>query len=117
MTSNTLGTGDYFTVDFGDWTVDPAAIEGLLIWKYKVGSNIYWVPASATLVSGNVYKIPVFQNYTMPSGQLIQVKVLQDLPDSYSGLYFTQHQFNYLTIKAYNAANTLLEHQYIRLWI
>ena len=66
------------------------------------------MPASATLVSGNIYKIPVYLNYTMPAGQLIQVKVFQDLADSYSGVYFTQHQFNYLTIKAYNAANTLL---------
>ena len=24
LTTNTLGTGDYFTVDFGNWTIDPA---------------------------------------------------------------------------------------------
>lgn len=53
----------------------------------------------------------------MTAGQLISVKVTQELSDAYEGVYFTQQQFNYLTIMAYNAANTLLEHQYVRLWI
>lgn len=117
LTSNTLSNGDYVQVDFGNWTIDPASIEGRLIWKYKVGSNIYWVPAAATLVSGNIYKIPVYQNYSMTAGQLISVKVFQELPDAYQGVYFTQQQFNYLIIKAYNSAGTVLEHQYVRLWI
>jgi hypothetical protein len=33
------------------------------------------------------------------------------------GAYFPQHQFNYLTIKSYNAVGTLLEHQYVRTWL
>ena len=104
-------------VDFGNWTIDPASVEGRVIWKYKVGNNIYWVPTAATLVSGNIYKIPVFQNYSMTAGQLISVKVFQELPDAYQGVFFTQQQFNYLTIKAYNSGGTILEHQYVRLWI
>jgi hypothetical protein len=39
------------------------------------------------------------------------------LPDAYQGVYFTQSQFNYLSVKAYSAANALLEHQYVRTWI
>lgn len=104
-------------IDFGNWTIDQAAIEGRLLWKYKVGSNIYWVPATVTQLTGNQYKIPVYLNYTMPANQLIAVKVVQELPDAFIGVYFTQIQFNYLSVKAYNAAGTLQEHQYIRLWI
>lgn len=116
LNTNTLGTGDYVTVDFGNWTIDPS-LEGRTIWKYKVGSNIYWVPADVTLVSGNIYKIPVYTGFSMTTGQVITVRVYNELPDAFNGIYFPNHQWNYLVIKAYNSANTLLQHQYTRIWI
>lgn len=72
-----MSTGDYVTVNFGNWTIDPAVTEGRVIWKYKVGNNIYWVPSAVTQVSGNIYKIPVYLNYSMPINQIIAVKVFQ----------------------------------------
>lgn len=117
LASHTLGNGDYVTVYFGNWTIDPALTEGKTIWKYKVGNNIYWVPTAVTIVSGNTFKIPVNQNYSMTVGQQISVKVFHELPDAYNGAYFSETQWSYLKIEAYNSANTRLEHQYIRLWI
>ena len=44
LQTNTLtGSGSYFTIDFGDWTIDPAT-NGFTFWRYKVGSNVNWVP-------------------------------------------------------------------------
>ena len=60
LSTYTLTTNYYVELDFGNWTVDPATNEGKIVWKYKVGSNIYWVPTEATKVSGNTYKVPVY---------------------------------------------------------
>lgn len=117
LTSNTLVTGNYIQVNFGNWTIDGAITEGKVIWKYQVGSNIYWVPAAATQVSANKYRVFVNQNYSMTAGQLITVWVYQQLPDAYNGIYFPNIQWNYLAIKAYNTGGTVLEHQYARYWI
>lgn len=69
LDSNTLTSGDYVEIDFGNWTIDPADTEGRTIWKYKVGSNIYWVPATVENPSDNIYQIYVEQNYSMTVNQ------------------------------------------------
>jgi len=64
LKSNSLVVGDYIQIDFGSWVLD-VATAGQQIFKYQVSGNDYWVPSAATLVSGNVYKIPVYLNYSM----------------------------------------------------
>lgn len=69
LASHTLTNGGYVEIDFGNWTIDPAEDEGRTIWKYKVGSNIYWVPSEVTNPSGNVYRVHVYENYSMTANQ------------------------------------------------
>jgi hypothetical protein len=91
LASNSLGANQYVTVDFGTWTID-AATSGNVICKYKVGSNLYWVPAVFTLVSGNIYKIGVYSNqstYSMPAGSKIIVRIDHINPDAYHGVLIT----------------------------
>lgn len=117
LQSHTLYSGYYLLLNLGNWTVDTAANEGKVIWKYQVGNNIYWVPTEVTDQSNNQFKIPVNSNYSMTAGQDIKIRIYHLLPDSDDGVFFTEHQWNELSIEAYNSANTLLEHQYARLWI
>ena len=117
LASHSLSSGSYIALDLGNWTVDPAATEGEMIWKYQVGNNIYWVPSTVTNPSGNIFHIPVNSNYTMPTNQDIKIRIYHLLPDSDDGVFFPEHQWNYLSIEAYNSANTRLEHQYARVWI
>lgn len=53
----------------------------------------------------------------MTVNQDITIRVYHLLPDSDDGVYFTEDQWNYLTIEAYNSGDTVLEHQYTRVWI
>ena len=64
LRTNSLVVGDYIQIDFGNWVIDVAS-SGQQIFKYQVSGNDYWVPSAATLVSGNIYKIPVYLNYSM----------------------------------------------------
>ena len=117
LDTHSLTSGSYVLIDFGNWTIDPATTEGRIIWKYKVNNNIYWVDTTVTNVADNIYKIPVYDNYTMFHSQSIKIKVFHELPDSDNGVFFPEHQWNYLTIEAYNSGDTILEHQYKRIWI
>ena len=98
MKSHHLYANYYVLIDLGNWTIDPALIEGRAIWKYRVNSNIYWVDTFATNTAANVYKIPVNSNYTMYAGQKIEVKVYHELPDQHNGVYFPNNQWNAVSI-------------------
>ena len=117
LSTYTLTNGYYVELDFGNWTVDPATTEGKIVWKYKVGSNIYWVPTEVTNAGGNVYKIPVYDNYSMTAGQDITIRVYHLLPDSDDGVYFPNDQWNYMTLHAYDSSDSILEHEFLRVWI
>lgn len=67
LRSNTLVNGDYLLVNFGNWVID-LATSGAQIFKYRLSGTIYWVPSQAIKMSGNTYKIPVYNNYSMNSG-------------------------------------------------
>lgn len=112
LRSHTLVNGDYLLLNLGNWTVDTTLNEnGATIWKYKVGSSPYWVPTAATKVAGsipNLYKLPVYQNYSMTVNQVITIKVSHILPDNYQGVRITDKTWNLLTVEAYNSANTRL---------
>jgi hypothetical protein len=66
LTLNTLTSANsaYIQVDLGNWVLDTAA-SGQQIFKYQLSGTNYWVPSAATLVSGNIYKVPVYNNYSM----------------------------------------------------
>ena len=117
LASHTLTSGSYIALDLDQWTVDPAATEGKMIWKYQVGNNIYWVPTEVTNPSGNVFHIPVYSNYSMTHGQDIKIRIYHLLPDQHDGVYFPADQWNHPKIYAYNSANTILEHQYAHVWV
>lgn len=71
--------------------MDQASV-GSIICKYNVGSNVYWVPAILTLVSGNVYQMGVYSNvstYSMTQNQLITFWIDQVNPDAYHGIFVT----------------------------
>ena len=89
----TLSNGDHIEVDFGNWVLDTGAT-GVQVFKYKIAGNIYWVPSSATHVSGNRYKIPVYNNYSMTTGNLITLWVDTFAPTSYYGAEVSSDQWN-----------------------
>ena len=84
LKSHTLTNGDHIEVDFGNWVLDTAQT-GVQVFKYKIAGNIYWVPSSSTLVSGNRYKIPVYKNYSMTANSAVTLWVDTFAPDSYYG--------------------------------
>ena len=94
LQSHTLTSGNYLLLNLGNWTVDTAQNEGIVVWKYKVGNNIYWVPTEVTDQSNNIFKIPVYSNYSMTAGQDIVIRIYHLLPDSDDGVFFTEHQWN-----------------------
>lgn len=114
LNTNTLTNGDYLHVDFGNWVLDPAAT-GIQVFKYQVSGSIYWVPSTATLVSGNIYKVPVYLNYSMVSGTTITLWVDTFAPDAYYGAKIPAIQWNGFKVYAYKSA-ALVEQQVFRVW-
>lgn len=107
LRSNTLVNGDYLQIDFGNWIIDPATL-GAPVFKYQISGNIYWVPSQASLVSGNIWKIPVYLNYSMVSGNVITLMVDSFCPTSYSGASVPNTQWNDFKIYAYSSTNVLV---------
>jgi hypothetical protein len=114
LKTNTLVSGDYLVVDFGNWVLD-AATAGVRIFKYQLAGAIYWVPSSATLVSGNIYNVPVYLNYSMTAGVTITLNVDTLAPSSYYGAMNNAIQWNSFKIYAYKSS-TLVEQQITRIW-
>ena len=73
------------------------------------------MPSSATHVSGNRYKVPVYQNYSMTAGSVITVWVDTLAPDSYYGARVPSSQWNDIKIYAYQGS-TLREQKVHRVW-
>ena len=42
------GTSDYIYLNLGNWTLGTPTSEGKILWRYKVGSWVYWVPVNVT---------------------------------------------------------------------
>lgn len=119
MVSNTLSTNQYITIDFADWSINPAT-QGDIICNYQVGTNYYWVPAVLEYVSDNIYKFGVYNNqsiYAIPYGQLITLRIDHLNPDAYHGVLITGTQWNYLKITAHASDQSILEHQYAEVWV
>jgi hypothetical protein len=115
LSTYSLLTGDYVTLDLGNWTVGTASPEGSVTWKYKVGNWVYWVPTAVT-VSGSIVTIPVYANYSMTPGNLIQVSVSHIMPTDFNGIKVTNSQWNYFTLKAVKSS-AVVEHQYVNVWV
>lgn len=103
LKTNTLSSGDYLQIDFGNWIIDTAAA-GSQVFKYQLSGNNYWVPADATLVSGNIYKVPVYYNYSMTAGTQITLWVDTFVPTSYYGARVNSIQWNTFRIFAFKSA-------------
>jgi len=114
LNTNTLTNGDYLQVDFGNWIIDPASA-GVQLFKYQVSGSIYWVPSTATLISGNIYNFPVYNNYSMVAGTTITLRVDTLAPDAYYGAQTQQTQWNNFKIYAYKSS-ALVEQQVFRIW-
>lgn len=116
LTSHSLysNTGDYIQIDFGNWVID-VATTGSQIFKYQVSGTNYWVPSLATLVSGNIYKLPVYSNYSMLSGYQITLRVDTLAPTSYYGAMSPSTKWNTFKIYAYKSG-TLVEQSITRIW-
>ena len=110
----TLYNGDYLEVDFGDWVLDTAAT-GVQVFKYQVSGSIYWTPSTATLVSGNRYRVLVYSNYSMNAGTTITLWVDTFAPDAYYGAKAPSMQWNNFKIYAYRSG-TWREHKVFRVW-
>jgi hypothetical protein len=85
-------------LDLGNWTVDEANNEGKIVWKYQIGNSIEWIPSLATKLQNNVYKVPVYENYSMTVNTDITLRIFHLLPDNHDGVFFPEHQWNYLKI-------------------
>ena len=109
-----MTNGDYLEVDFGNWVLDTATA-GVKVFKYKIAGNIYWVPSTATHVSGNKYKLPVYLNYSMTAGSVITIWVDTFAPDTYYGAQVSVTQWNDFKIYAYKGS-TLMEQKVFRIW-
>lgn len=107
LRSNSLVNGDYLRVNFGAWVLDSAS-SGVQVFKYQLSGNKYWVPSAGTLVTGNTYQIPVYNNYSMPAGTPITLWVDTFAPSSYYGANIPSHQWNFFKIEAYRSG-TLVE--------
>jgi len=114
LNTHSLTNGDYLQIDFGNWVLDPAAT-GIQVFKYQFSGSIYWVPAAATKVSGNIYKIPVYNNYSMNAGVTITIWVDTFSPDTYYGAMNNANRWNTFKIYAYHSA-VLVEQAITRIW-
>jgi hypothetical protein len=114
LNTNTLNNGDYLQIDFGNWVLGTAST-GIQQFKYQVSGSIYWVPSTGSLISGNIYKVPVYSNYSMVAGTTITLQVNTFAPDSYYGAQSQQSQWNGFKIYAYKSS-TLVEQQVFRVW-
>ena len=114
LKTHTLVNGDSLEIDFGNWVLDTATT-GVQVFKYQVAGSIYWVPSSATVVSGNRFKIPVYENYSMNAGSVITIWVDTFAPDTYYGARIPNTQWNDLKIFAYKGS-TLREQKVHRVW-
>lgn len=114
LNTHTLTNGDYLHVDFGNWVLDTAS-SGVQIFKYRLANTIYWVPAAATLVSGNIYKVPVYLNYSMTAGTQITLWVDTFAPTLYYGAKVNSNQWNTFKIYAYHSS-VLVEQNVFRIW-
>jgi hypothetical protein len=114
LNTHTLTNGDYLVVDFGNWVLDTAT-SGVQVFKYQISGNIYWVPSAATLVSGNIYNVPVYSNYSMTAGTPITLNVDTLVPTSYYGAMDNNIQWNNFKIYAYHSS-TLVEQSITRIW-
>lgn len=116
LRSNTLvsASSDYIQIDFGNWAIDPATT-GTQIFKYKLSGAIYWVPSAATLVSGNIYKVPVYNNYSMSAGTQITLWVDTFAPTTYYGALNSALMWNTFKIYAYKSGS-LVEQAITRIW-
>jgi hypothetical protein len=114
LNTNNLLTGDYILVDFGSWVLDPATT-GVQVFKYQLSGNTYWVPSSATLVSGNIYKVPVYNNYSMSAGTNILLWVDTFAPTNYYGAMVGSTQWNTFKIYAYKSGS-LVEQNVYKIW-
>jgi hypothetical protein len=103
LNTHTLTNGDYLQVDFGSWVLDPATT-GVQAFKYQLSGTNYWVPSQATLVSGNIYKIPVYSNYSMNAGTQTTLWVDTFAPTTYYGAKSNSIQWNSFKIYAYHSA-------------
>lgn len=108
------GTNDYIYLNLGNWTLGTPTAEGKIIWRYKVGNWVYWVPVTITQ-TGTWVKVPVYSNYTMATGSLVSLYITGVLMSDYAGLKVTGTQFNYFTIQAWKNG-VLVEQQNIKVW-
>lgn len=109
LTSQTLVNGDYLLLNLGNWTVDTVSTTpGKITWRYKVGSNYYWIPISAQLTptgtSLNLWKLPVYSNYSMTNNTLITLSIIHIYPDAYQGIKIVNPTWNHFVLEAYTAA-------------
>lgn len=107
LRSHTLQNGDYLQIDFGDWILDTADT-GVRVFKYQIAGNKYWVPSAATHVLDNIFKVPVYSNYSMTAGTQITLWVDTHAPTAYYGAKATKDQWNTFKIYAYDGT-TLVE--------
>ena len=114
LNTHTLTNGDYLQIDFGNWVLD-AASNGVQVFKYRLANTIYWVPAAATLVSGNIYRVPVYLNYSMTAGTQITLWVDTFAPSVYYGAKVNANQWNNFKIYAFQSG-TLVEQNVFRIW-
>ncbi len=114
LNSYSLVNGDWLQIDFGNWVLDTAPT-GVQVFKYKIAGNIYWVPSQATLVSGNIYKVPVYSNYSMPAGNLITLWVDTFVPASWYGTKVSATKWNTFSIYAYKSS-AVVEQRITRIW-
>jgi hypothetical protein len=95
-------TGDYVQIDFGNWIIDNSTL-GSQIWKYQLAGTTYWVPSAAYLVSGNIYNVPVYLNYSFTAATVITLRISHILPDNFKGVKVPSIQWNKFAIYAYKS--------------
>lgn len=84
------------------------ATYGVKVFKYQLAGTTYWVPSAATLVSGNVYKVPVYNNYSMTAGTQITLWVDTFAPTAYYAAQIPAHHWNTIKLQAYKSGGTLV---------
>ena len=114
LNTHSLVNGDYLQIDFGNWVIDTATT-GKQVFKYQFAGSKYWIPSAATQVSGNVYKVPVYSNYSMNIGNQITLWVDTFAPTTYYGAQVPNSQWNTFKIYAYKSG-ALVEQEVFRVW-